>query len=114
MKQLIFCLALTALSSVGAIFVDPFMGICAYYFVSFLRPQFIWAWSLGEYANLRFAFIIGASTILGIFLHKTGFLTSRTDQEEAEAAEKPQAAFSAIHLAVLAFASWVAVTYFMA
>jgi probable O-glycosylation ligase (exosortase A-associated) len=105
MKQLILMILLTAFGALGAFFNGPFWGLAIYYLFAVLRPQFLWKWTLPT--NTQWSFYVAVPTILATVLHGFGFYY---DPDEPTSAKR----FVAGHVALLAFAVWLLVSYLLA
>ena len=97
MKQTIFMAVLTAGGALGALFIEPFVGVAVYYLFAVLRPQWIWEWALPRF---QWSEIVAWSTIVAT----AWFLLSRPT-----AGERPP--LSAAHKAFFVFGGWICLTY---
>lgn len=102
MKQLLFMILAMLVGTVGNLH-HPFLGVMIYYVFAVLRPQFIWAWSLPEFA---WSFYVAVGTILATLALKVGILSSEDDTSQKN--------WNICHFAVIAFGVWISLTYFTA
>lgn len=56
---------ITGLTCLGAIF-RPWVGVCAYYFLSIIGPQYVWPWIVDDFAVSKYVVL---ATLLGVILH---------------------------------------------
>lgn len=110
MKQLLFMVLVTALGTVGAVGVDPFLGIAAYYTLAVLRPQYLWRWALPT--GVSWSFYIAVATIAGTALWLLG-TRDRLGEDNANTSVRKWP-FSRAHGSVLLFGLWVPVSYMFA
>jgi len=89
---------LTAAGALGAIFIEPAVGVAVYYLFAVLRPQWIWEWAIPVF---QWSEIVAWSTI---FATLWLLLTSPPG-----VAERPP--LSAAHKAFFVFGAWICLTY---
>lgn len=103
-KQLIFMIVVTLVGVGGSLTVSPFYGVAVYYLFAVLRPQFIWKWSLPY--ELSWSLYVAVAAMIAIAFN----VRSKTTPLDPEGGWR----LSTAHWAVLAFGTWVSLTYFTA
>lgn len=103
MKQLLFMIPATIIGTFGCFYTHPYLGVLIYYLFAVLRPQFIWQWSLPEFA---WSFYVAVATMLATLAWKCGLLSFDGDNKEIR--------FNAGHYCMMAFSAWIVITYFTA
>ena len=101
MKQTIFMAVLTAAGVLGALFIEPFVGVAVYYLYAVLRPQFLWKWALPP--DIQWSAIVAWATLAAA----VWFLLTSASASEGE----PQRRFTAAHKAFFVFGGWICLTY---
>lgn len=102
MKQLLFMIPAMLVGTLGNLH-HPYFGVMIYYVFAVLRPQFIWAWSLPEFA---WSFYVAVATMLVVIASKFGILSIDDDGT--------QKTTNIGHYSVILFAIWISITYFTA
>ena len=105
MKQTLFMILVTAIGALGALAVEPFVGVAVYYLFAVLRPQYMWQWALPQ--DVGWSSIVAYPTIAAAaWMVASG----RLSQFRLPGANK----LSAAHKAVFVFGGWICLTYFTA
>jgi probable O-glycosylation ligase (exosortase A-associated) len=99
-------LVLTAVGTLGAIAVEPFVGVAVYYLFAVLRPQYMWLWALPP--NVGWSSYVAWATMVAM-LWSVVFVRPLNPTSSSS----PQG-LSAAHKAFLLFGAWICVTYFTA
>jgi probable O-glycosylation ligase (exosortase A-associated) len=86
----------TLFGALGALAIEPFVGVAVYYFFAVLRPQYLWEWALPM--GVGWSGYVAWATLLATFLASAQRTT-------------PGAGFSFAHKAFLAFGAWICITY---
>ncbi len=106
MKQLVCMIILTLLGTVGTFTISPFLGIAVYYFLAILRPQYLWQWSLPE--GVHWSYYVALCAVIAAAGTRFGLWPSG----ERQGRFAPR--LTRTHMAVLAFGTWIGVTYLTA
>jgi probable O-glycosylation ligase (exosortase A-associated) len=61
-------IALTLVGTAGALLHDPILGIVVYYFLTVLRPQSLWAWTLPP--GVRWSLFVAVATLIAITMKR--------------------------------------------
>jgi probable O-glycosylation ligase (exosortase A-associated) len=101
-KQLFFMIPAMLVGTVGNLH-HPYLGVMIYYVFAVLRPQFIWAWSLPDFA---WSFYVAGATLAVTIASKIGILSYEGDDADHRT--------NFGHYAVLLFGIWISITYFTA
>jgi probable O-glycosylation ligase (exosortase A-associated) len=96
-KQTIFVSILMMVGALGALFVEPFVGVAVYYLFAVLRPQWIWEWALPRF---EWTEVVAWPTIVATIW----FLLNRP-----VGIQRPP--LSAAHKMFFAFGAWICLTY---
>lgn len=102
MKQLFFMIPAMLVGTVGNLH-HPYLGVMVYYIFAVLRPQFIWQWSLPDFA---WSFYVAIATMLVTVASKVGIFSFDDDNS--------QKTTNIGHYTVIAFGMWITLTYFTA
>jgi probable O-glycosylation ligase (exosortase A-associated) len=105
MKQLLVMIALTLAGTAGTYLVRPFWGVAVYYLFAVLRPQYLWEWALPQ--GIAWSFYVAIATLLAAVLSAFGIVRLAAP---LEGTGRRARTFTRAHLAVFAFAAWIAVT----
>ena len=109
-KHLIFMIVSTLIGVVGSFLGGPFFGVVIYYIYSVVRPQFVWKADLPT-LEFGWSYMVAMSAIIATIIHRLGLMKMPS---AGPTAGTPRPAFNAVHFAVLAFAGWVALSYWFA
>jgi probable O-glycosylation ligase (exosortase A-associated) len=105
-KQTIFMVLMTLGGTLGVYTVNTFWGVAVYYLFAVLRPQYMWEWSLPQ--GVTWSYYVALAAIGAGLAVALGMLKPAGEEGQ------PRARLTFAHGCVLAFGSWVAVTYFTA
>lgn len=104
MKQLLLIMIPSFLvGTIGALNTHPYLGVLIYYLYAVLRPQFIWQWTLPDFA---WSFYVATATIIATIAWKMGMLTYEGEDLEIKT--------NACHYAMYGFAIWIVLSYVFA
>lgn len=106
MRQTLFMIAVELYATFGIFISGPFAGVAVYYYLAILRPQYLWNWALPY--DVPWSNYPAGAAIAGLFGYALGLIPLGEEKKD------PFLGFSAIHIAFLAFALWVCLTYFTA
>ena len=109
-KHLILMILSTLIGVAGSFLGGPFFGIVMYYVYSVVRPQFAWKYDLPA-LEFGWSYMVAMSAILATAIYRFGLLKMPA-AGPTEGTKRPM--WNHIHYAVLAFAFWVAMSYWFA
>ncbi len=110
MDKQILMIVFTLVGVVGSFFGGPFFGIAIYYIYSVVRPQFAWRYDLPT-LEFGWSYMVAMSAIFATLVYRLG-LVKMPAAGPSSGTKRPR--WNAIHFAVFAFASWVALSYWFA
>ncbi len=94
-------IALTALGSIGAFAIEPYVGVAVYYLFAVLRPQYLWEWALPPAVTWS-SYVAWPTMFATLWL----VLSPPLNSPKLRAVT-----FSRAHKAFLVFGAWICLTY---